>query len=113
MNSLEENGVVSKFLVNSNDAVEFKLVREPADISDGKKSFNPGMSHQIFGAKENIFGYSDLKVQLYYTAANLFQYYKKSFDVVITKTDGGIDPDNIEEKVIEAHLAISTKTSSS
>ena len=58
------------------------------------------MSHQVFGAKENIFGFSNLDIKLYYTAGSLHQYYQKTFETQISKTDGGIDPDNIEEKVI-------------
>ena len=57
------------------------------------------MSHQIFGEKENIFGYSDLKVQLYYTAGNLVQFYDKTYQKVISNSEGGIDPDDIEDKV--------------
>ena len=58
------------------------------------------MSHQVFGAKENIFGFSNLDIKLYYTAGSLHQYYQKTFETQISKTDGGIDPDNIEEKVV-------------
>ena len=64
-----------------------------------QKAFNPGMTHQIFGPKENIFGYSDLKINILYTAGRLNQYYSKSYDENITREQGGVDPDNIEEKL--------------
>ena len=51
LDTLQENQVVSKFLVDSNEAVEFKLVRSVEDLENAKSSFPPGMSHQIFGAK--------------------------------------------------------------
>ena len=57
------------------------------------------MTHLIFGQKENIFGYSNLKLNLFYTAGKLTQYYSKSFDEKIPSDVGGVEPDNIEEKV--------------
>ena len=51
LDTLQENQVVSKFLVDSNKAVTFKLIRSVEDIDNEKCSFQPGMSHQIFGAK--------------------------------------------------------------
>jgi len=103
-NPIDENKIVSKFLVDSNQAVKFKLVRNEEDIQNDKTCFNPGMSHQVFGAKENIFGFSNLDIKLYYTAGSLHQYYQKSFETQISKTDGGIDPDNIEEKLNENYI---------
>lgn len=35
------------------------------------ESFHPEFAHQIFGENENIFGYKDLRVRLYYTAGPL------------------------------------------
>ena len=61
--------------------------------------FGPGMSHLIFGQKENIFGYSNLKINLFYTAGKLTQYYSKAFDEKIPSDVGGVEPDDIEEKV--------------
>jgi len=101
LDTLHENQIVSKFLADSNQAVTFKLVRSVEDLDNDAINFAPGMSHQIFGPKENIFGYANLQVALYYGAASLTQYYNKSYDTVITKTEGGIDPDNIEEKLNE------------
>ena len=57
------------------------------------------MTHLIFGQKENIFGYSNLKLNLFYTAGKLTQYYSKTFDEKIPSDVGGVEPDNIEEKV--------------
>ena len=104
LETLNENQVVSKFLVDSNQAVTFKLVRTIEDLDNDATNFAPGMSHQIFGAKENIFGYANLRIELYYGAASLTQYYHKSYETVITKTEGGIDADNIEEKLNEHYI---------
>ena len=54
LDTLNENQVVSKFLVDSNQAVQFKLVRKVEDLSNDETTFPPGMSHQIFGPKVSI-----------------------------------------------------------
>ena len=64
-----------------------------------QKSFHPSMTHQVFGMKENIFGYSNLNINLFYTAGKLTQYYHKTADETISRDDGGVEPDDIEEKV--------------
>ncbi|KAE8741956.1 hypothetical protein FOCC_FOCC012516 [Frankliniella occidentalis] len=77
-------GEAQAFLVNSNDALEFKLVRHPEDLKDEETTFKPDMSHQVFGDNETIFGYRDLHVKLYYTAGRLTTYmnvdYKEKAD---------------------------------
>ncbi|GFG34942.1 hypothetical protein Cfor_07209 [Coptotermes formosanus] len=40
---------VSSLVVSSNEAIEFKLVRQLADIGDDSCTFKPAMSHQVFG----------------------------------------------------------------
>ena len=37
------------YVVDSNEAMEFKLVRDVQDIADESTSFYPEMSHQVFG----------------------------------------------------------------
>lgn len=49
-------------------------MRDVEDIDDEGKIFKPVMSHQVFGENETIFGYSNLKVKLYYSAASLQTY---------------------------------------
>ena len=39
------------FIVNSNDALELKLVRSTVDLEDDETSFKPEMSHQVFGSR--------------------------------------------------------------
>jgi len=57
------------------------------------------MTHQVFGMKENIFGYSNLNINLFYTAGKLTQYYYRTADETISRDSGGVEPDDIEEKV--------------
>lgn len=43
------------------------------------------MAHQIFGANENIFGYTELKINLYYSAGPLDIYYDVSYTKKVLK----------------------------
>lgn len=53
---------------------------------------------------EQIFGYSNLKIELFFTASKLNQYYRKTFTEAIPKTLDGIEPDNIEEALIKSEI---------
>lgn len=79
-------------------------VRQASDIQNEERTFKPEMSHQVFGEKyctevldtrmapdlcslycsESVFGYQDLQVNLYYSAARLTTYlgmkYKRQVD---------------------------------
>jgi len=91
--------ITSKFLVDANEAVNFRLVRSAEELANPKNIFHPGMCHHVFGPQENIFGYSNLNVNLFYTAGKLTQFYFKTFDETIAHDVGGVEPDNIEEKL--------------
>ncbi|XP_061178259.1 histone acetyltransferase type B catalytic subunit-like [Saccostrea echinata] len=56
---------------SANEAIHFKLVRKEEDLDDDTSTFPPEMTHQVFGENESIFGYKDLVVEMYYTAAKL------------------------------------------
>jgi len=99
MESIKAEEVTSKFLADANTAVNLRLVRSPKELHDSKSIFHPGMSHHVFGPQENIFGYSDLKINLFYTAGKLTQLYYTTFDEVISKDENGVSPDDIEEKL--------------
>ncbi|XP_075221855.1 histone acetyltransferase 1 [Lycorma delicatula] len=87
------------FVADSNESVEFKLVRTTDDLEDDGV-FKPEMSHQIFGDSENIFGYKDLKIKIYYSAAWLTSYIGIEYSDKIDPDDfGGVEPDNILKKL--------------
>lgn len=44
------------------------------DLENDETSFSPDMCHQVFGENENIFGYTDLHIRLYYSAGSLQTY---------------------------------------
>lgn len=60
------------------------------------------MAHQIFGENENIFGYKDLKVQIYYSAGPLDIYFNTIYTKKIDdlKLDG-MKADDINKAVLE------------
>ncbi|XP_059160835.1 histone acetyltransferase type B catalytic subunit-like [Physella acuta] len=101
--TLARKNELEEFKSDANDVLKFKLVRKPEDIEDESKSFGPDMSHQIFGDAEIIFGYKNLKVLLYYTAAKLIPYFQISFSEKCNVKKSGVPPDNVE-KIMAAEL---------
>ncbi|XP_026497370.1 histone acetyltransferase type B catalytic subunit [Vanessa tameamea] len=84
-------------VVDGNEVLEMKLVRSVADIENDDTSFGPDMCHQVFGENENIFGYTDLKIKLYYSAGNLKTYLGILYsDMIEPKKSGGLKADDIE-----------------
>lgn len=73
-----QSNQVKAFISDALEVVEFKLLREAKDIED-TETFHPEMAHQIFGQEESIFGYKDLKIQLYYTAGPLDVYFNTEY----------------------------------
>ncbi|OWR50736.1 histone acetyltransferase type B catalytic subunit [Danaus plexippus] len=85
-------------VVDGNEVLEIKLVRSADDIEDEQTTFGPEMCHQVFGENENIFGYTDLQIKLYYSAASLQTYLGISYsDKIDPKKTGGLKADDIEE----------------
>ncbi|XP_046972141.1 histone acetyltransferase type B catalytic subunit [Vanessa cardui] len=84
-------------VVDGNEVLEMKLVRSVEDIENDDTSFGPEMCHQVFGENENIFGYTDLKIKLYYSAGNLKTYLGILYsDMIEPKKSGGLKADDIE-----------------
>lgn len=57
-----------EFVMNSNEAVCFRLVHTEADM-DTAQMFNPEFTHQIFRDDETIFGFKELEVSARWPAA--------------------------------------------
>ncbi|UYV83403.1 HAT1, partial [Cordylochernes scorpioides] len=80
------------YVCSSNTTIFFKLVRKLEDIEDDSQDFNPEMTHQFFGDKESIFGYTDLHIKLYYTAGSLKTYLGLDYGQKIDpKTSHGVE----------------------
>lgn len=73
-----------------------KLVRKASDIEGDDGSFNPEFTHQIFGENENIFGYTDLKIKMYYTSSKLERFLGIEYgEKVDAKASKGVEADDI------------------
>ncbi|CEL51712.1 histone acetyltransferase 1 [Rhizoctonia solani AG-1 IB] len=66
------------WLSNSNDALCLKLVRAARDeavLTGDERSvieeFNPTFTYPVFGDKETIYGYADLKISLFFASGSL------------------------------------------
>ncbi|KAJ2954806.1 hypothetical protein O0L34_g3114 [Tuta absoluta] len=84
-------------VVDGNDVLELKLVRNPDDLENDDTSFGPEMCHQVFGENENIFGYSDLQIRLYYSAGSLQTYLGIDYtDKIEPSKSDGMKADDVE-----------------
>lgn len=45
---------IKPYIIDANEALEFKLVRSVKDVEDDEVCFKPDMSHQVFGEKSVI-----------------------------------------------------------
>jgi histone acetyltransferase 1 len=74
------------YKASANDVIHFKLVRRQSDIADDNNVFKPDMTHQLFGDSESIFGYKDLRVNIYYTAGNMITYMNMTYSDKLSAT---------------------------
>lgn len=63
------------FVCDANDAVSFRLVRTAADMATAEP-FEPEFTHQVFREDETIFGYRELRIDIF-QSAHLFKTYVK------------------------------------
>jgi len=94
------DSTLEKYKIDSNEALNIKLVHNEEDAVNEETTFHSEMSHQVFGDGEAIFGYKDLKVKLYYHAGSLLTYMSMSFDSKIPEKFG-ISPDPVLPKIAE------------
>ncbi|NP_001171746.1 histone acetyltransferase type B catalytic subunit [Saccoglossus kowalevskii] len=93
---------LEQYVTSANDAIHIKLVKTPSDIDDDSKNFHPEFTHQLFGQSENIFGYKNLKIQLYYSAGLLNLYLGKTCSEKLDPTRlDNIPADDIAKVIIE------------
>ncbi|XP_013186287.1 histone acetyltransferase type B catalytic subunit [Amyelois transitella] len=84
-------------VVDGNEVLEFKLVRSVEDIECNSTSFSSEMCHQVFGENENIFGYTDLRIKLFYSAGSLQTYLGIEYtDKIEPSKAEGLKADDVE-----------------
>jgi len=93
------NSALAEYVLDGNEALRFKLVRNSKDVDDASTEFGPEMCHQIYGDNENVFGYKGLKISMFMSAATLRTFlthdYEDKIDPANTdgvKADDLIDP---------------------
>jgi len=98
-------GGLEAYVIDANEALRFRLLRTPKDLEDSDSEdvdFEPGMTHQIYGENENIFGYKDLRIDFWMSASTLKTYinvnYAEKIDKI--KTDG-VDADPVLEPMLK------------
>ncbi|XP_071826710.1 histone acetyltransferase type B catalytic subunit-like [Apostichopus japonicus] len=93
---------LAEFVCGANDVIELKLVRDVNDIFDDTKIFRPEFTHQLFGQNENIFGYKELKIQLYFSAGSLNPYLAKTSSAEVDgKKYDGVKPDDVLKTIVD------------
>ena len=70
-----DDAEANPFVCDANDAVVFRLVRTAADLRTAE-AFEPEFTHQVFRDDETVFGYRELKIEIF-QQAHLFKTYVK------------------------------------
>ncbi|KAJ3288168.1 histone acetyltransferase 1 [Borealophlyctis nickersoniae] len=64
-----------EWVTSANDSMYLRLVRSSDPAEDNLHgAFQPEFTYPVFGDEEAIFGYKDLKIELFYAAGSLFTY---------------------------------------
>jgi len=94
------DGKTEEFVANALDAVKLSFVTDFDEIRDPTtEAFAPEFVHQHFGENETIFGYSNLRVQLFYTNPSMFIFPKISWNKDISVIENDIMADDIMLKL--------------
>ena len=95
-------GELEAFVTDSNEALKFKLLKNPQDAENDDVTFEPVMTHQIFGDNENVFGYRNLNIDLWMCASTLKTFIGMSYDEKLDKArSDGVEPDPVIEPLLK------------
>jgi len=97
-----QHSALQEYVVDANDVMRFKMVRQEKDLDNESLEFAPEMCHQIYGDNENIFGYRGLKISLFMTSSSLRSYVHVEYDEKVdpSKTDG-VTADNVTAPLVK------------
>lgn len=90
---------LKKLVADSNEALEFRLIRNLDDLHSEEAVFKPEMTYQVFGDREIIFGYLDLKIHLFYSAGCLETYLGMTYTEKINAKQEGVEADEVLTKI--------------
>ncbi|KAH9999076.1 acyl-CoA N-acyltransferase [Russula vinacea] len=96
---------MADWTANSNDALHLSLVRANKDkevLSDGEsfENFHPTFTYPIYGEDENIYGYSDLVIDLRFASGSLAQFLDIRYSAKVPSTSTLDDVRGTLEKFI-------------
>ena len=95
-------GELEAFVTDSNEALKFKLLKNPQDAENDDVTFEPVMTHQIFGDNENVFGYRNLNIDFWMCASTLKTFIGMSYDEKLDKArSDGVEPDPVIEPLLK------------
>ncbi|CAG0896904.1 unnamed protein product [Darwinula stevensoni] len=93
---------LSPFIADGPQVIELKLVRDASEVEDESTTFKAEMCHQVYGEKEVIFGYKDLKIKLFYSACRLTTYIGIEYSSKVTPDlCDGVVADDVEKPLLE------------
>lgn len=85
------------FDCSANDVISFKLVRCEQDLDDDETEFAASFTHQIFGENERIFGYKNLRIDIFCLSSSLDFYLNVEYEEKLnSKKYQQIKADDIE-----------------
>ncbi|XP_029165427.1 histone acetyltransferase type B catalytic subunit [Nylanderia fulva] len=90
---------LKRLVASSNDVLEFRLIRNLDDLNLKETIFKPEMTYQVFGDREIIFGYQDLKIQLFYSAGCLETYLGMTYTEKVNAEYEGVEADEVLTKI--------------
>ncbi|XP_018318956.1 histone acetyltransferase type B catalytic subunit-like [Agrilus planipennis] len=96
----EETGIAdydtSAYVCNGFEVTNIYFVYNANDVNEPKKVYKPAYCHQVYNANENIFGYKDLQVNIYYNGFCWRPYLEIKYkEKLKDNTHYGIKADNV------------------
>ena len=89
-------------MVRANEVIELRMIRSQKDLdaylhkeaAPGTEPFEPEFTHQLFGQNENIFGFKDLSVRIYYSSGKLSRFMTMKYSEKL-ETKDELAPDDV------------------
>jgi len=109
--SIASKSGLEVYVADSNESLVFRLIRDETELKNAlydeneekdENSFDPEMSHQIYGDKEHIFGYRGLKIDLWMGASSLKTFVRMKADETMSLLQSeGVKPDPVLPPLIK------------
>jgi histone acetyltransferase 1 len=82
----KEESKIKAFTSEANNVLKFHLIdNDRCTSSEGLSTFRPLYTHQVFSSMEKIFGYKNLKVDIYLSCATFRSFLKVRYSKKLPK----------------------------